>query len=480
MSTLGAHPLRQLARSCASSSRRRPAGARPRARSCASPTSGSCSLGSGSATTRRRATSKLTREMIVAGEADESRDAMGVLLGLDLTDDLPRIHLPTLVLGGTADVAHPAGRIPTDRGADPGRPPRGVQGAGHMLMYERTDEVDQLIIDFARTLGVGSPFRRFWPRRSRRRPGTGRGRQRSVAREAAPDHRRARRPRRALDRWRNRRHRGRVPTGDGGVGRGARRCARDPRDRAARPVPARRARRRDRVHRGFGVRPGRRRRRDAGARGAGPRLPVARRAGADRPARGDLRPRRVRRRSGPGPAEGEAALAAARVGRARSRPGGWAPARGATVGKWRGARPRRPGASELPRRRSTATSSSARSRSSTRSATSSAADGTVLVGSAAPPEGPGSPIRCAVRSRASNTTLVVVATNARLHEGRVPPARPQRPRRARPGAIHPSHTRHDGDLAFVLATGAVRRPRRPAARRWPPTWRPRRSASAVA
>ena len=54
----------------------------------------------------------------------------------------------------------------------------------------------------------------------------------------------------------------------------------------------------------------------------------------------------------------------------------------------------------------------------------------------------------------TNTTLAVVATNARCtklecrllaesaHHGLV-------------RAIHPSHTRHDGDIAFAVATGEV-------------------------
>jgi len=39
------------------------------------------------------------------------------------------------------------------------------KGAGHMLMLERTDDVNALISEFARDLGAGSPLRRFWARR---------------------------------------------------------------------------------------------------------------------------------------------------------------------------------------------------------------------------------------------------------------------------------------------------------------------------
>lgn len=129
---------------------------------------------------------ELAREMIVACHADESRNAIGALLGLDLTDDLPRIQLPTLVLSGTADVLTPPAESRRIAALIPGARLEVFKGAGHMLMLERTAEVDQLIDEFARTLGVGSPFRRFWPRRSGRAAGAGRRRRRALAPEATP------------------------------------------------------------------------------------------------------------------------------------------------------------------------------------------------------------------------------------------------------------------------------------------------------
>ena len=80
-------------------------------------------------------------------------------------------------------------------------------------------------------------------------------------------------------------------------------------------------------------------------------------------------------------------------------------------------------------------------------------DGRMLAGSSAPEGTPGFP---EVRpfEEETNTTLAVVATNARCtklecrllaesaHHGLV-------------RAIHPSHTRHDGDIAFAAATGEV-------------------------
>ena len=91
-----------------------------------------------------------TRQMLGACSRETIRDAGTALLSLDLTAGLPRVRVPTLVLVGTGDALTP----PRDsqRIADliPGARLVEYPGAGHMLMYERTDEVDALIMEFAR------------------------------------------------------------------------------------------------------------------------------------------------------------------------------------------------------------------------------------------------------------------------------------------------------------------------------------------
>jgi L-aminopeptidase/D-esterase-like protein len=57
----------------------------------------------------------------------------------------------------------------------------------------------------------------------------------------------------------------------------------------------------------------------------------------------------------------------------------------------------------------------------------------------------------------TNTTLIVVATNARLTRAEATRLA-QRAHDGLAGAIRPSHTRHDGDTAFALATGEVEAP----------------------
>jgi L-aminopeptidase/D-esterase-like protein len=87
-------------------------------------------------------------------------------------------------------------------------------------------------------------------------------------------------------------------------------------------------------------------------------------------------------------------------------------------------------------------------------------DGTPVVGSRAPEDVPGFPEEAPFEEDAvqegsgTNTTIAIVATNAQCTKVECHLlARSANHGLAR--AIHPSHTRHDGDLAFACATGAV-------------------------
>jgi pimeloyl-ACP methyl ester carboxylesterase len=90
-----------------------------------------------------------TREMLAACGKATTREAVSALLHLDLTEGLPKVEAPTLVVVGTADALTP----PRDgrRIAElvPGARLVEYEGGGHMLMYERTEELDALIMDFA-------------------------------------------------------------------------------------------------------------------------------------------------------------------------------------------------------------------------------------------------------------------------------------------------------------------------------------------
>ncbi len=90
-----------------------------------------------------------TRQMLAACSRATTRDATTSLLSLDLTDGLPTLWVPTLVLVGTADALTPPRDSHRIAELVPGARLVEYPGAGHMLMYERTDEVDAQILEFA-------------------------------------------------------------------------------------------------------------------------------------------------------------------------------------------------------------------------------------------------------------------------------------------------------------------------------------------
>jgi pimeloyl-ACP methyl ester carboxylesterase len=88
--------------------------------------------------------------MLAECSAETRLEAPRVLIGLDLTHDLPNVRVPTLVIGGTADAITPPGESRRMAKLIPGATLELVDGGGHMLMLERSEQVDQLIVDFAR------------------------------------------------------------------------------------------------------------------------------------------------------------------------------------------------------------------------------------------------------------------------------------------------------------------------------------------
>ena len=127
---------------------------------------------------------ELTRQMIASCKRAESSAAISALLGLDLTEDLPDIALPTLVMSGSADLIAPPSESRRIAELIPGARLEVFKGAGHMLMFERTEEVNDLINEFVRDPGVRGDSRRWWPRRRPRR-GPGQRRRRAGGRTRA-------------------------------------------------------------------------------------------------------------------------------------------------------------------------------------------------------------------------------------------------------------------------------------------------------
>ena len=97
---------------------------------------------------------ELVRQMMFECAADTRRDSPRALLGLDLTARLPEVRIPTLVIGGSADVIAPPAESRRLAELIPGARLEMIRGGGHMLMLERTELVDRLITDFAREVGA--------------------------------------------------------------------------------------------------------------------------------------------------------------------------------------------------------------------------------------------------------------------------------------------------------------------------------------
>jgi L-aminopeptidase/D-esterase-like protein len=150
----------------------------------------------------------------------------------------------------------------------------------------------------------------------------------------------------------------------------------------------------------------------------------------------------------PGPEEGWAAA----VDAARGEPavsGRLGAGRGATVGKWRGRQYAVPGGLGT---------AAVRVGDATVGALVACnpagdvigADGEVMAGSTAPPDGPSFP----APTPFEHTTLVVVATDARVSKAECQ-LLAQSAHDGLAQAIRPAHTRYVGDFAAVLATGEV-------------------------
>ncbi len=113
---------------------------------------------------------ELNRQMIADCPRDQTPMAIRALLNFDLTAELPTITLPTVVLSGSADVIAPPAESRRIAELIPDAHLEVFKSAGHMLMFERTDEVNDLIEEFVRDLGAHTPARRWWPRRRPARP----------------------------------------------------------------------------------------------------------------------------------------------------------------------------------------------------------------------------------------------------------------------------------------------------------------------
>ena len=96
---------------------------------------------------------ELVRRMMAACSHDTRVHAPRMLVGLDLSEGLPKIDVPTLVIGGTADIVTPPAEAERMAALIPNAQLVLLEGGGHMLMLEKAEEVSALIAGFTRQLG---------------------------------------------------------------------------------------------------------------------------------------------------------------------------------------------------------------------------------------------------------------------------------------------------------------------------------------
>jgi pimeloyl-ACP methyl ester carboxylesterase len=88
--------------------------------------------------------------MILECDSATRKGAATPLLSLDLSGELPKLAVPTLVIGGTNDVLTPPAEARRIASLVPGARLELLEGTGHMAMLEQSETVDQLIVGFAR------------------------------------------------------------------------------------------------------------------------------------------------------------------------------------------------------------------------------------------------------------------------------------------------------------------------------------------
>jgi 3-oxoadipate enol-lactonase len=93
---------------------------------------------------------ELVRRMMAECSHETRLNAPRALVGLDLTPDLPRISVPTLLIGGASDPITPVAESERMARLIPDARLEVLEGGGHMLMLEEIDAVNRLIADFAR------------------------------------------------------------------------------------------------------------------------------------------------------------------------------------------------------------------------------------------------------------------------------------------------------------------------------------------
>jgi len=92
---------------------------------------------------------ELTRSMIAAMSPSAMAGLIGPLLAFDVHRRVAAIDLPTRVVVGSRDVLTPPRTARALAGRIPGATLTVLAGCGHMVMFERVEELDDLVVRFA-------------------------------------------------------------------------------------------------------------------------------------------------------------------------------------------------------------------------------------------------------------------------------------------------------------------------------------------
>jgi pimeloyl-ACP methyl ester carboxylesterase len=106
---------------------------------------------------------ELVRQMLAECSPQTRLEAPRSLIGFDLTAELPSVTIPALIVVGTADLLTPPAQARLLARLLPNSRLEVFPGAGHMLMLERADELDRLIVDFAHEVVPAEPAARVSP-----------------------------------------------------------------------------------------------------------------------------------------------------------------------------------------------------------------------------------------------------------------------------------------------------------------------------
>jgi len=97
---------------------------------------------------------ELTRLMVAECDPVTAHDATKSLAQIDFIDDLGELNMPTLVINGTADILTPPSGAHLIADAINGATLEILDGAGHMIMLERAEVFDELILEFVQSVGL--------------------------------------------------------------------------------------------------------------------------------------------------------------------------------------------------------------------------------------------------------------------------------------------------------------------------------------